>query len=187
MLGTYHRRGTQYTPAIKLYDIPEDSPDGGVTFLARDNYIHEFDYPAIFNYSFQDQRGIAHRENSKGTLIQNDSQYIFRFALDFQVLTVGTVTGGVLESIGDTEMLLYLEKHKKLFSAAGRLSSKMELILNYDSSMDWDAVGQEKSFEVAPIGTISLEHVANESCTGTIIFETTNYIEIPYFLTRNRS
>jgi hypothetical protein len=186
-------------PAFRVYNAPEDT-DLGIAALA--DFIVRFDSEPRYRWEKIDERGTAHKEHTTGGIIQTPPRFRLRFVVDWGVLKVGTVEGGVLTITdyadfagSEYEFLQYLDNHRDDFGTDG--TAKLEFRMNHqrptpllpDDETEWDWEGQDLAYEVAFLDFTpdSFPRPGISDMKGSILLETQTYLtKFPYTFAMNR-
>ena len=138
--------------AFRVSNPPEDNiwgyplselPDGDKRYIMRTPCTRYEIIPI-------DESGVVHYEHSTGRILETAPLYRYRFVLDWKALRVGTMSAGILETVGEYEWLLWLDRHRAWWSGNGR--GRLYVRLNHLIDEDWDSPAQEREWRVVLVG-----------------------------------
>ena len=184
----YWKQDPSAVTALKVKNAP---PETELGIISGDEFVHIFQYPAVYDIVPVEIKRVTHRQALDGALITTEPKYLYRFDITWTVCPVSEVVGGIITEMNDFEFLLYLENNKHLFSNYGTAEILMQL--NYIGSFPSDTAIEEGSYfteQVFPVNMINLifmDSIGHELMEVRAIFETTQtYDKLFYTLDRNR-
>lgn len=184
----YWRQDPAAVTAIKVKTAP---PETELGIISGDDFVHVFEYPAVYDIIPVEIKRVTHRQAVDGALITTEPKYLYRFDITWTVCPISEVSGGVITEMKDFEFLLYLENNKHSFSNYGNAELLMQV--NYkdafpsDEDIEEDTYFSEKVFPVNMINLIFMDSIGHELMEVRAVFETTEtYDKLLYTLDRNR-